>query len=128
MKRVLGEHPGPEGESPLQVQTCSVVMGPPTGKPQRGEPEGRPRSLNSAFDASGDSGYAASVVVGVSQMSWDCPVKRKRDGARKAEQAKPNDEMALEPVKGADEVSTVRGGGRGGGCSRGEEAEAECCG
>ena len=50
-------------QSPEEVHATSVSMGPPPGKSQDVDPEVKPRSLSSDFEASGDSGYAASVVV-----------------------------------------------------------------
>ena len=56
-------------------------MGPP---PDVGL-EVKPRSLSSDFEAPGDSGYAASVVVDASEDSGHRQVKRDReDGLGKA--------------------------------------------
>ena len=80
---MLEAHPGDGGESPVQVQASSVSMGPPLGKSQDAEPDVKPRSLGSTFEASGDLGYASPVAVEASAGPGARSVKRERDGTGK---------------------------------------------
>ena len=66
----------------------------------------KPRSLSSDFEASGDSGYAASVVVEASEDSRTRQVKRDRDGSDKAGDAEGSDEMDVDPTKARGDSST----------------------
>ena len=93
-------------QSPPEGQETSVSMGTPPDVAL----EVKPRSRSSVFGASGDSGYAdsvISVVVEDSEDSWTRQVKRDRDGSDKAGDAEGADEMDADPTKGDSSTEEV---------------------
>ena len=103
VRRVLEAQPAP----PDELHASSASTGPPPGKPQGVDPEVKPRSLNSAFEASGNSGYAALVVVESSDGSESRPVKRDGGVLEKAGNAEAAEALVLEPERG--DTSTDEG-------------------